>query len=323
MKKINTITVLLAVLLAGCHARTSSQSMPPVTEVAPAQGAAQQSTFQTPEQAADFLIAAAKSQNRTALRQILGPELDQLFSGDPVQDTNALQHFSQAAAEQHRLEQISPTSERLVIGTKNWPYPIPLVKRADGNWFFDTHAGVAEILARRIGRDELETIATCRAYVVAQREYASQDRNHDDVLEYAQHFISDPGRHNGLYWPVAPNEEQSPLGPLVARAAAEGYRPDPQSKQLTPYHGYYYRILTRQGSNVPGGAYDYIINGHMIAGFALVASPAKYGSSGIMTFVVNHRGRVYQKDLGPKTDSIARAMTTYNPDRTWTFVKDQ
>jgi len=204
------------------------------------------------------------------------------------------------------------------LGVDGWPFPIPLVKR-DGQWLFDTAAGKAEILRRRIGMDELGAIAVCHAYVEAQREYASQDRLGDGVLAYAQFLRSTPGTHNGLFWPANPGEELSPLGPLVAQARVEGYHRSAKmmNEQQAPYHGYYFKILTRQGKHAPGGKYNYIINGRMIAGFALVAWPAEWGNTGVMTFIVNQQGKVYQKDLGPKTAKIAKSMTAYDPDDTW------
>ena len=230
-----------------------------------------------------------------------------------------------AASRRRSIWLPSPTPSR----SCNWaptagPFPFPWSKQ-DGQWLFDVEAGKEEILNRRIGANELGAIQVCRAYVQAQREYASADRNGDEVLEYAQHLRSTPGAHDGLYWSTRTGDELSPLGPLVAQARGEGYRQ--QTKILTdeqsPYHGYYFRILTRQGKHAPGGKYNYIINGHMIAGFALVAWPAEWGNTGVMTFIVNQRGKVYQKNLGPKTPSIAKAMTTYDPDTTWTLAKEQ
>jgi hypothetical protein len=189
------------------------------------------------------------------------------------------------------------------------------VKQGDG-WIFDSATGRQEILNRRIGANELDTIDVCRAYVAAQREFASEDRDGTGVFKFAQKFISAQGKHDGLYWPIADGEPASPLGPLVADAVAEGY-----NKKGVPYHGYYYRILTGQGKNAPGGAYSYIINGNMIAGFALVAFPADYGNSGVMTFIVNQQGVVFQKDLGPKTANLAKAMKIYNPDPSWQRVE--
>jgi hypothetical protein len=196
---------------------------------------------------------------------------------------------------------------------------MPLVK-VDGKWYFDVAAGREEILNRRIGRDELGAIAVCHAYVDAQREYASRDRTGDGVLEYAQYLMSTPGKHDGLYWSAKnPGDEVSPLGPLVAQAHQEGYhrRTGLLTQNQSPYHGYYFQVILRQGRHAPGGKYSYVINGHMIGGFALVAWPAEYGNTGIMTFIVNQQGKVYQKDLGPNTDKLAPKITTYDPDASW------
>ena len=228
--------------------------------------------------------------------------------------------FVQRLTEKTQLSTNSEANVTLEIGADGWPFPIPLLKQ-DGQWFFDTAAGKKEILARRVGRDEIGAIKVCNAYVEAQREYAGQDRLGDGVLAYAQFLRSTPGTHDGLFWPTnQPGEELSPLGPLVARARVEGYhRPAKMlNDKQAPYHGYYFKILTRQGKHAPGGKYNYIINGRMIAGFALVAWPAEWGNTGVMTFVVNQQGKVYQKNLGPKTAKIARAITTYDPDDTWT-----
>jgi hypothetical protein len=201
------------------------------------------------------------------------------------------------------------------VGTDDWSFPIPLVKVGEG-WRFDPRQGREEIVARRIGRNEIYTMQTCLAYVDAQREYYSEDHDGDGLLEYAQHFASTPAKRDGLYWPTKTGEPPSPLGDLVVRARAEGYRRD-QSGGPTPFYGYLYRILTAQGPGAEGGEYDYIVRGHMIAGFALVAFPAQYGVSGVMTFIVNHDGVVYQKDLGPGTRAAALAMRKFNPDGTW------
>jgi hypothetical protein len=196
--------------------------------------------------------------------------------------------------------------------------------KKDGGWFFDTEAGKEEILHRRIGKNELATLQVMRAYVDAQREYASRDRNGDEVLEYAQRLASTPGAKDGLFWPPGQDGEISPLGPLVAQAQGEGYRLEGKGQDSTrqPFHGYLFKILTRQGKHAPGGKYSYLINGHMIGGFALVAWPAEYDESGIMTFIVNQQGRVYQKDLGPKTDKLAAAMKAYDPDKSWSPSSD-
>jgi len=207
------------------------------------------------------------------------------------------------------------------VGKDDFPFPIPIVKKGQ-LWFFDTQAGKEEILNRRIGRNELSTIQACLAYVDAQREYARRDREAGSLMEYAQRFASSPGKKDGLYWETKEGESPSPLGPLVAQAVKEGYKKKEDEKQakgqtLIPYHGYYYKILKAQGNNAPGGAYDYVVKGKMIGGFAMVAYPAQYGVSGVMTFVVNHDGVVYEKDLGKETEKIASAMKKFDPDKTW------
>jgi hypothetical protein len=201
---------------------------------------------------------------------------------------------------------------------------VPIVKK-DGGWFFDTDAGKDELLSRRVGKNELATLPVMRAHVEAQREYASRDHDGDGVLEYAQRLVSSPGKRDGLYWPLDFDGEESPLGPLVAYAQAEVYSPelrDEKEVERGPYHGYYFKILTRQGKHAPGGKYDYVINGNMIGGFAMIAWPADYGGSGVMTFIVNQQGRVYQKDLGPKTSKLASRMKSYDPDPSWTLSPD-
>jgi hypothetical protein len=208
----------------------------------------------------------------------------------------------------------------LELGEDLWPFPVPLVKKNEG-WFFDTDAGKDELLTRRVGKNELSTLATVRAYVDAQREYASIDHDGDEVLEYAQRLVSSPGKQDGLYWPPVFEGELSPLGPMVAYAQAEGYSPELRDEenevQRGPFHGYYFKILNRQGKHAAGGKYNYVINGHMIGGFALVAWPVEYGDSGVMTFIVNQQGLVHQKDLGSATGRIARKMKAYDPDSSW------
>jgi hypothetical protein len=281
--------------------------------------AADEQTFGSPQEAVNALIVAAQNNDTNALHLIFGPAGHELISPDVVQATEGFKMFVQHLTEKTQLSTNFDSSITLEIGTDNWPFPIPLVKQ-DGQWFFDTAAGKEEILARRIGRDEMGAINVCHAYVDAQHEYASQDRIGDGVLSYAQFLHSTPGTHDGLFWPAKPGEELSPLGPLVAQARVEGYYRAAKmlNDQQAPYHGYYFKILTRQGKYAPGSKYNYIINGRMIAGFALVAWPAEWGNTGVMTFMVNQQGKVYQKNLGPKTAKIARAMTTYDPDDTWT-----
>ncbi|MGO8837196.1 MAG: DUF2950 domain-containing protein [Limisphaerales bacterium] len=285
--------------------------------------AADEQTFAAPQDAVNALVAAAGNHDTNALRSIFGRTGHALISPDAVQATEEYKMFVERLTEKTQLVTNSDANVTLEIGADGWPFPIPLVKQG-GQWFFDTAAGKDEILARRVGRDELGAINVCHAYVEAQREYAGQDRLEDGVLAYAQFLRSTPGTHDGLFWATnQPGEELSPLGPLVAQARVEGY--ERAAKMLNdkqaPYHGYYFKILTRQGKHAPGGKYNYIINGRMIAGFALVAWPAEWGNTGVMTFIVNQQGKVYQKNLGPKTAKMARAMTTYDPDDTWTPVK--
>src|SRR5664280_2225852 len=286
--------------------------------------AADEERYSSPQAAVDALRAAVEARDTNALHAIFGPAGHGLVSGDVVEAAEERNLFMQRVQEKVNLVAKSDSKQELELGADGWPFPIPLVKQ-DGQWLFDIEAGKEEILNRRIGANELGTLQVCRAYVQAQREYAGADRNSDEVLEYAQHLRSTPGAHDGLYWSTRTGDELSPLGPLVAQARGEGYRQ--QTKILTeeqsPYHGYYFKVLTRQGKHAPGGKYNYIINGHMIAGFAMMAWPAEWGNTGIMTFIVNQRGKVYQKNLGPKTPSIAKAMTTYDPDTTWTLTREE
>jgi len=270
------------------------------------------------------LAAAAKVKDTNALDAIFGPEAHDLVSPDAVQATDEFVTFVRRLTEKIELVRESDTHDVLQLGADGWPFPIPLVKQTDGRWFFDTLAGKEEILNRRIGRNEIGAIRVCRAYVDAQREYAGEDRNGDGVLEYAQHLRSSPGKHDGLYWPMREGDALSPLGPLVAQAHGEGYRRETRilTEPQSPYHGYFFKILTRQGKHTPIGKYNYLINGHMIGGFAFVAWPDEWGNSGVMTFIVNQQGKVYQKNLGPKSAAIASAMTAYDPDDTWSLVKN-
>jgi hypothetical protein len=281
--------------------------------------AAGEARFSSPQAAVDALKAAVEASDTNALHAIFGPAGHALVSVDVVEAAEEHELFMSRVKEKINLVAASDSKQELQLGADGWPFPIPLVKQ-DGNWRFDVEAGREEILNRRVGANELGAIQVCQAYVQAQRDYASEDRNADEVLEYAQHLRSTPGAHDGLYWTTRTGDELSPLGPLVAQARGEGYRR--KTKILTdepsPYHGYFFKILTRQGKHASGGKYNYIINGHMIAGCALVAWPAEWGNTGVMTFILNQRGKVYQKNLGPKTASIAAAMTIYDPDPTWT-----
>jgi len=274
-----------------------------------------QKVFGSPEEAMKTLVETVKAGDRKGMMAILGPEGEDIIdSGDEVADKNAQEQFVKTY--QEKVDFVKEKEDRVsvILGIDHWPSPIPIVKRGEG-WVFDTKAGREEVLNRRIGRNELKTIQVCLAYVEAQREYATTDRGRDGIIQYAQKIASDKGRRNGLYWEAAEGEVPSPLGPLAAKAAAEGYRR--AGDKPTSFHGYYYKILKGQGPNAPGGAYNYVINGHMVAGFALVAWPAEYGVSGVTTFLVNQNGTVYEKDLGTKTEERVKAMTLYNPDRTW------
>jgi Protein of unknown function (DUF2950) len=281
---------------------------------------AQQKTFPSAEAAVKAAVAAARSDDSKELLAIFGAQAKEvLFSGDAVADKQRREEFLAAYDERNRLA-TEGENTIWIVGKQDWPFPIPIVKKGQ-SWAFDTEKGKQEILNRRIGENELNTIQTCLAIVDAQREYAIKDRDRDSFLEYAQKFASDPGKKNGLYWEAKAGEPQSPLGPIVAQARSEGYQKK-QAGQRIPYHGYYYRILTAQGKNAPGGAYSYLVQGKMIGGFALVAFPSNYSNSGIMTFIANHEGKVFQKNLGKNTASIANGMKEYNPDSTWTEVKE-
>jgi Protein of unknown function (DUF2950) len=282
---------------------------------------APQKSFSSAEEAVKAVVAAARNNNDKELLAIFGAQGKEIiFSGDAVADKQRREQFLAAYDENNRL-----TSEGentiLIVGKQDWPFPIPIVKKGQA-WVFDTEKGKQEVLNRRIGENELNTIQTCLAIVDAQREYAMKDRDKNELLEYAPKFISDPGKKNGLYWEAKQGEPPSPLGPIVAQAKSAGYQGKSSGGGPTPYHGYYYKILTAQGKDAPGGAYSYVVKGKMIGGFAAVAHPAEYGNSGIMTFIVNHDGKVFQKNLGKNTAAVASAMKQYNPDSTWSEVKE-
>ncbi len=313
----HALTLAFSVLIAAILA--------PVIACAAESSATPQSgkSFGSPEAAVAALAEAVQSTNRPALKEIFGPEAGELVNRDPVQATNEFGAFALALRQDTRLVRKSPTTCVLEVGGQAYPFPVPIVQRDDG-WFFDTAAGKDEMLSRHIGANELATLKSMRAYPAAQREYASRDRDDSDVLKYAQKLRSSPGKKDGLYWSPDLDGEISPMGPLVAYAQREGYGKSAGQSDtpFQPYHGYYFKILTRQGTHAPGGKYNYVINGNMIAGFGLVAWPAEYGQTGIMTFIVNQRGRVYQKDLGARTGAIAAAMTEYDPDPSWQVSKD-
>lgn len=302
-----------------------------------------QSSYSTPEEAMQALVSAVHAKDRVALDAIFGPDHEKLTSGDDVEDNNDLNEFAEALSQSVQLQKAGDTKYILMVGNNNYPMPIPIVQK-QGKWVFDTMAGLEEVLDRRIGENELSAIDTCRAYAIAQWEYFTQaDWDNDGVAEYAQRFYSSPGERNGLYWETAEGEKPSPLGALVAAARAEGYgskplraprsakaanpiaetvsNTQPPPPPRAPYHGYYFKILKSQGPHAPGGKYSYIINGNMIAGYALLAFPEKWGNSGVMTFIINQQGRVYQKNLGPDTLRLAPAITEYDPDSSWKLVE--
>jgi hypothetical protein len=278
-----------------------------------------QQAFGTPEEASRALAEAAKKDDVRALLAVLGNDgRDILSSGDEVADADTRRKFIEAYDAKNRVAMEGDNKAVLVIGPEDFPLPIPLVRK-DGQWRFDTAEGRTEILARRIGKNELDAIQASLAYVDAQHEYAEKDRTGAGINTYARRILSQPGKKDGLYWQAAQGEDESPLGELVAAATRQGYR---AGAGRTPFHGYYFKILTRQGPSAEGGALDYVVQGKMIGGFALVAYPAEYRNSGVMTFQVNHRGTVFQKDLGPQTRKLAEQMSSFNPDATWTRVTD-
>lgn len=292
-----------------------------VTPFASADDAATQQVFPTPEAAVIALIAADKADDMKALSSILGPDSDQILSsGDPVADKNARDDFARRYQEMHRLAYDEQGRVILYIGAGNWPVPIPLLKKGNG-WVFDTAAGKEELLLRRIGRNELFTIKVLEGLAKAQTEYASDAHDGEIDGQFAQKILSDPGKQNGLYWETNEGQPESPIGPLVASTTAEGYKRDNGGNPV-PFHGYYYKVLTGQGRNAPGGAKKYVVDGKMTNGFAFLAYPAEYRASGVMTFMINQDGVIVQKDLGADTAKLASAIIEYNPDKTWDEVDE-
>ena len=304
-----TLTLLAALLLFGSTGCKSTQ---------------QTEQFTTPDEAARTFVSAVRTNDQAELKRLLGAEaVDALDSGDEVADQQMRQRFLARYDEKNFLVRSSDDQIAVLsVGANEWPMPIPIVKDdKSGKWYFDTPAGIEEIVNRRIGQNELDVIEVCQAIVDAQRDYAMLDPNQDGVPEYARKIISDPGKRNGLYWETPPGEPSSPLGPLVADAVEEGYSKNRTSDSAPrPYHGYFYRLLTSQGPHASGGALDYEVKGFMIAGFGVVAYPADYGDSGVMSFIVNQDGVVYQKDLGDDTARVAKAMTSFDPGDGWTRV---
>ncbi|MGC1907804.1 MAG: DUF2950 domain-containing protein [Candidatus Acidiferrum sp.] len=275
--------------------------------------------FTSPEEAGTALLEAANSGDQNAALAIFGTESKEIiFSGDAVQDKAAVDRFKVAYGVMHRWRKMPDGTQVLLVGADNFPFPIPLKKSAGGPWFFDTAAGKEEILTRRIGRNELAVIEVCGAMADAQAEYFSQPHDGGNTRQFALKFISDTGKQNGLYWQSPEGQPKSPLGPLVAFATTEGY--SAKADAHTPFYGYFFHMLTRQGSHAPGGAKDYVVNGKMVGGFAFVAYPAEFGNSGIMTFIINQDGVLLQKDLGMTTTETATAMSEFDPDAGWSPV---
>ena len=276
-----------------------------------------QQAFKTPDEAASALVSAAKTGDRKAIVTVLGPDgNDIVSSGDEVADATTREKFVAAYDAKHKIAMEGDNKAVMVIGQEDFPLPIPLVRK-EGMWRFDTAAGREEILARRIGKNELDVIQSCLAYVDAQNDYADKDRTGAGKGIYAQRIVSSPGKKDGLYWPNAQGNDPSPLGEFFAEATNQGYK---FGGGRTPYHGYFYRILTKQGAAAPDGELEYVVKGKMIGGFALVAYPAAYRNSGVTTFIVSHNGQIYQKDLGPHTARLAERMTSFNPDGSWKKV---
>ena len=320
MNGVRVSSGLMAAIACACLAfpLASRAETSPDAPQAAKKNASHQRRFATAEGAAAALLEAVRAADPKQIHSVLGPGSGKLItSGDPVEDARRRERFIAAYDEAVKIEAAGEGKATLLIGAEQWPFPFPLLKTTTG-WRFDVKSGAEEILNRRIGRNERSAIQVCLAYVDAQREYATKDRDENGLLEYAQKLISTPGKKDGLYWDTADGEPVSPLGPLSTQARQQGY----QDLGGAPYHGYYYRILAAQGAHAEGGAYEYIVDGKMIGGFALVAYPARWGASGVMTFVCSHAGVVYQKNLGKDTASIAESMTLYDPDSTWTRAEE-
>lgn len=295
------VLLVLGVLCTGCASGPDTSGRP---------------RFETADAAFDALIAAMRSNDTAAAAVMLGPASDDVISsGDPVADREAHRQFLAMYDQTHRIDR-TDAGMTLCVGTDDWPMPIPVVQDDDG-WYFDTEEGIEEILDRRVGRNELATIQACLAYVDAQREYASKDRDGDGLLEYAQKIRSTPGKRDGLYWKTIEGQTPSPLGDLAAEASREGYDPNREGDDPRPYHGYYFRILKAQGAAAKGGTYYYTNGDSMIGGCALIAHPARHGISGVMTFIVNHDGVVFERDLGPQTAEVVAGITVFNPEEGW------
>jgi hypothetical protein len=282
----------------------------------------EEETFATPNDAITALRTAIETNDQAALTRIFGPQVHELMTGDKVQDANNEKMFAAKMGEGCQPVNNGANQITLMIGADQWPMPIPLIK-TDDRWYFDTASGKEEIINRHVGRDEIEAIKVCRVYVKAQRRYARENPEGGSETTYAQHLKSKPGQKDGLYWPVSSNERKSPFGSLVAQAESEGYVVHARGTGRHPFYGYYFRILTWQGEGAPGGAVDYMSNGSLSKGFALIAYPETWDQSGVMTFIVNQDGKVYQKNLGEDTPRIAGSMKEYDPDSSWTLVPEE
>lgn len=318
MKSSNLLTRIPLFLMTGLLVAAGNNL--PVSAQSTGSGMAQK-MFATPDDAIKALQAATTAKDKTALHEIFGSEVDELLTGDAVQDADNAQRFATAMAQSCNPVKDNAGNITLEVGTNDWPMPVPLVQ-TNGQWYFDTAAGKEEIINRHIGKDELSAIGVCRAYVTAQQQYAGMNPEGNAGTNYALHFKSTAGRKDGLYWPVVGNEPASPFGPLVAEATAEGYGHSEGSAHK-PFHGYFFRILTGQGDAAPGGKMNYLSHGRLTGGFALVAYPENWDQSGVMTFIVGPDGKVYQQNLGEKTTRLARKLKKYNPDSDWTLVSDQ
>jgi hypothetical protein len=300
------VSFAVIALSGGCHKPEQAPSGP--------------KTFASPDAAASAVYEATRAGDGNALLAIFGPDATELIvSGDPVQDKAARDHFAASYDQMHRWGKLTNGGMVLNVGAENYPFPFPLLRNSSGQWYFDSSDAKEEILVRRIGDNELATIDVLNAMADAQAEYFSQTHDGSNVHQFAQRFISDAGKQNGLYWEATANQPESPLGPLAANASADGYAGNQQTPQ--PFHGYFYRILKKQGDHAHGGAKNYIVNGNMTQGFGILGYPAEYRNSGVMTFLINKDGLVFQKDLGEQTPELATSITEFNPDNTWTPVQ--
>jgi hypothetical protein len=304
----------VSILAASCQSTAPTSQTASVAQSEPAAPALPPQTYATPDDALRaFKTAATSPADSPQMEDVFGSGITKLESADKIQASQDQAALAKSINEAAKLEKQDDNTFTVLVGKDEWPFPIPLIKSTENRWYFDTSAGEQEILDRRVGENELTTIRMMKAYVEAQRNYARSDRTGAGIPTYAERFHSTPGKHDGLYWETAPDETPSPFGPLIAEEPAGSTAQTTQQPGRKPYYGYYYKVLKSQGPGAPGGAYNYEINGNMIAGFAAIAWPAQYGNTGVMTFIISHTGTVYQKDLGPDTAKTARATKTYDP----------